>query len=626
MRYRVVVYPPADRGGDDELLAAIAACVGSPLEGGAERLATGFALEVGDLDRETAEQVKAVLDERGVDGDLEPTTLPADRVEFLASEAPKWVRRGLLHRDSLPRIFGNYGLTPPTDAVPPPAPVASAVSPRPHRAVRTGVLLRVVLILGAVLVGLGLILFIAANWRRIPAPVKIGGALALTLVALHAGHHLRYVRRTHARLGAALLLISVFGIGGVVLLIGQTYHVQADSYTLPLLWGALLVPLGVVVPFSPALYITSGLWLWSQWLYQASHRESPWFYAVLLLGVLLPYGLVRGSRLFYRVQLGVLLTVLLSTVVTQSFWQASVYVAALILLRLKFREPLYDWLLLLGFFFWHLDFLVRFDDLPDLFLLLPLAYFVWRARERKANWMMLATVASAEFWLVSSLMQATERFDLGNVSETDFFLWLLGTGLLWVGLGGGLLRADDWRMLARVLAIAGTLLAGAVVYGMSFRFYEDQEVFFESRLFLGAALLSGLAGAVLGLPALATATAGEEPRRGPAILFATMALASLTLSALLPPSSPVHVVLFNLTLFVAAFAMLLRGHREVSLLWFNGGVALFVVWIVSRYFDTFVELLPRSVFFVLGGVFLIVWAVLADRQRRRRLPAGGNPV
>ncbi len=78
------------------------------------------------------------------------------------------------------------------------------------------------------------------------------------------------------------------------------------------------------------------------------------------------------------------------------------------------------------------------------------------------------------------------------------------------------------------------------------------------------------------------------------------------------------MVLFNLILFACALLLMLEGHRGQSLLWYNLGIGLFVVLITSRYFDTFVELLPRSVFFLLGGIFLIVWAVLVDRQRRRR--------
>ena len=93
-----------------------------------------------------------------------------------------------------------------------------------------------------------------------------------------------------------------------------------------------------------------------------------------------------------------------------------------------------------------------------------------------------------------------------------------------------------------------------------------------------------------------------------------------------PPSLGLHPVLFNLVLFALAFLLMLRGHRSGQLLFFNGGIALFVLLIVTRYFDTFFDLFPRSVFFLLGGVFLIVWAIVFDRQRRKRsaLEEDGN--
>ena len=113
--------------------------------------------------------------------------------------------------------------------------------------------------------------------------------------------------------------------------------------------------------------------------------------------------------------------------------------------------------------------------------------------------------------------------------------------------------------------------------------------------------------------------AGAPDERGfwPLLLGAL----ALGLALALSPSLGIHVVLFNLILFACALLLMLEGHRGQSLLWYNLGIGLFVVLIATRYFDTFVDLLPRSVFFLLGGVFLIVWAVLVDRQRRRRLAA-----
>jgi uncharacterized membrane protein len=44
---------------------------------------------------------------------------------------------------------------------------------------------------------------------------------------------------------------------------------------------------------------------------------------------------------------------------------------------------------------------------------------------------------------------------------------------------------------------------------------------------------------------------------------------------------------------------------------------LFVVALISRYFDTFWTLFDRSLFFMAGGVVLLVGGYFLERQRRR---------
>jgi uncharacterized membrane protein len=619
MSFRIVVYPPSDRAGEAEVGAAIETAVGTSKHAVAELLAGGRHFALNDLDAAVGDELGSRLEGLGWACDVEPMELAEDRVAFLEHEMPKWVRRGLVHRDSVPRIFANYGLEAPSGVVAPAAPRRPPAAP--SMAFGTGMLLRGVLALGAVLVGLGLILFIAANWQRIPSAIKIGGSLLLTLVALHIGTRLR--AGAHQKVGSMFLLLSVFGIGGVVILIGQIYHLQSDSYTLPLIWGGLVVPLALLLRFSPALYVASGLWLWSYWLYQASHGELPWFYPALLLGFLMPYSLVVENRRLYGTHLWVLMVALISTVLTESFWHCSIFVAALVVLRVRFRRPLYDWMLVAGFLFWHLAFVARWEDFPNVLYALPLAYFFYRASSEKSDLLMIATILNVEVWLITTTLQATERFDLEEPSGLGFSMSLLASGLLWFGIGRRLLGSRDWSVLRAFLLWGGALVCGAVVYAFSFRFYEDESSFYDSPLVLGVALAAGLVGVLLAAQSL-LGSSEERARLSAMALVLAMVAVSFGLSFVASPSLAVHVVLFNLTLFVAAFAMLLEGNRSSSLLWYNAGIALFVLLIVSRYFDTFVDFLPRSVFFVLGGLFLIVWAVLVDRQRKRRLALGGD--
>ena len=70
---------------------------------------------------------------------------------------------------------------------------------------------------------------------------------------------------------------------------------------------------------------------------------------------------------------------------------------------------------------------------------------------------------------------------------------------------------------------------------------------------------------------------------------------------------------------------MVKGYREQRVNFYNAGIGLFVVLIVFRYFDTFWYLMPRSVFFMLGGLFLIGWALFIDRQKKQLERAADQP-
>ncbi len=606
---RIVIYSSASWQADDRVVAAIERVAG---EGSAGRLAEpGPYVALEDLEEAGARELFDLLLGSGADVEIEPMRLDEGQERFLAAELPKWVRRGLLHAASVPLIQKNYGIEPLPEAATPV--VASSAASRPS--VGSGTLLRAILALGATLVGLGLILFIAANWQRISPPVRIAGTLGITLALLHAGYRFWCVKREKKALGATLLLIALFGIGGVVILIGQTYHVEAESYSLPLIWGALAVPVALLLRFPLALWLSAGLWFWANGLFVVARDEASWFYPAILLGFLVPYALATGAKRLHVVNLAGLMGALAMGVWSQSFWQASLVVAGLCVLRWRLRHSVYDWLLMAGFALWNLQFVEAFEAIPNLIYLLPLGYFAYRSISSRSNALMAATVVNASIWLPAQLAQLAEILDLASASLAEGVLWCVALGVLWFGLGVRLRDAANWGGLSKFLRLAGGVVGGVAAYSLSFDWYAESEPFFDSGLFRGATALCWLAGAYLATPGVNRELRGR--RWGLPLILALVSI-ELILALLTARDLSIHVVLFNVILFAAALEMMLRGHRSQSLLWFNGGIALFVGLIVTRYLDSFAEYLPRSVFFVLGGLFLIAWAVVADRQRRLR--------
>ncbi|MEM8786213.1 MAG: DUF2157 domain-containing protein, partial [Pseudomonadota bacterium] len=115
--------------------------------------------------------------------------------------------------------------------------------------------------LGALLVALGALAFVAANWPHLPASPK----LALLAAALWGGLAFAYgagQRDRPAAADAALTAVSLF-FGAAIMLVGQMFQMPADRSGLLLVWslGALLV--AVVGPSRGAMavgFVMAALW------------------------------------------------------------------------------------------------------------------------------------------------------------------------------------------------------------------------------------------------------------------------------------------------------------------------------------------------------------------------------
>ncbi|WP_303968783.1 DUF2157 domain-containing protein [Sporosarcina ureae] len=99
---------------------------------------------------------------------------------------------------------------------------------------------RILLAFGAILVGIGILSFIAGNWAGLTPFFKFGLIVVGMILAYFAGYKLEidYERTSRSMyyIGAA-----IFGAG--IFLIGQSFHLQHTVYTDFLLWGVGILPL-----------------------------------------------------------------------------------------------------------------------------------------------------------------------------------------------------------------------------------------------------------------------------------------------------------------------------------------------------------------------------------------------
>ncbi|MEB3356227.1 MAG: DUF2157 domain-containing protein [Synechococcales bacterium] len=146
----------------------------------------------------------------------------------LRQEAARWQQDGLISPEQYQQLANRYRLD------------------RLDTAARDR-FIAILLALGGVLLGIGVITFVAANWQSIPRGVKVILLLALFFGINWAGFSLwRSGQGTDGgdwrqRLGHGLLILGALTLGATLALFGQLFHQSGSAAGLCIIWG-----LGVV--------------------------------------------------------------------------------------------------------------------------------------------------------------------------------------------------------------------------------------------------------------------------------------------------------------------------------------------------------------------------------------------
>ena len=174
------------------------------------------------------------------------TPNPSDDPRFLAQlrqETKAWERDGTITTEQAEAILSRY----PDDS--------SLGAVRRRNSLVVGVS-----VLGAVLVGLGIITFFAANWDDISRSVRLGMLVAGVIISYGAGF-LLWQRLGYTAVGLALVLLGCIIFGAGVHLIGQIYNVPVDHPNLTAFWFLGVAPLAYVARSRPITALALVLFL-----------------------------------------------------------------------------------------------------------------------------------------------------------------------------------------------------------------------------------------------------------------------------------------------------------------------------------------------------------------------------
>ncbi len=194
----------------------------------------------------------------------------------LRQEVEAWLRDGTITAEQGQTILARY-----------PADSPDSATARNRQALVVGLS-----ILGAALVGIGIITFFAANWDDLSRGVKLGALVAGVALAYGAGYFL-WQRAGYSGVGVALVLLGCIIFGTGVHLIGQVYNISVDHPNLTAFWFLGVLPLAYATRSRPVTFLAIVLFLvaagfrLAHWLGQTSAEEE-----ILLATTYLPLGLL----------------------------------------------------------------------------------------------------------------------------------------------------------------------------------------------------------------------------------------------------------------------------------------------------------------------------------------------
>lgn len=207
---------------------------------------------------------------------------------WLANELAQWTKDGIITDDQQQRILDKYGRHGAT----------SADSTYQTDARQTSIVARIVAPLGALMIGAGVIMLLAHNWKSMAVWLKLALAGSAMVAAYGVGYWLAFERRTHAAVGRALILLGILLFGANIWLAAQVFNISADSSGGVLLWaiGALLV--AHVLQDRPVAYLSMALLtLWT--VLDHAQRVDPrsYLFPMIMAGAGLPLVLSLKSRI-----------------------------------------------------------------------------------------------------------------------------------------------------------------------------------------------------------------------------------------------------------------------------------------------------------------------------------------
>jgi uncharacterized membrane protein len=197
----------------------------------------------------------------------------------LRNELAIWIQKGIVTQETAKQLSSAYEL-------------------ENLRHESTRLLSAVIFTIGGLLLGGGLISFVAANWEVIPTAIKLALLFSALLVLHTVGFWLWHLKNWR-RLGHALIFCGCLVFGANIGLVAQIFHISSDWYGGFGAWalGSLVMAWAIRSWIIGVLALgTSFIWFLG---FQSDHEQAALAYPLIVALALLPLAWIIRSRVLY---------------------------------------------------------------------------------------------------------------------------------------------------------------------------------------------------------------------------------------------------------------------------------------------------------------------------------------
>ena len=240
------------------------------------------------------------------------------------------------------------------------------------------------------------------------------------------------------------------------------------------------------------------------------------------------------------------------------------------------------------------------------------------------NSLPIAGLCSLLFYLwIGLFVFKGNRF--GDIEEDLIFLPVLYlvSGVLLYGIGSLHYLSDKLKRVARIYRLGGLKVVMFSLFLLTFRLFSGHYGHLRLRdevVVSGQFTILFVFFAILAMILAATSLFFNPTKAKTSNLENGIGIGIVAIALIfyfLPVTTNLYVVLFNVILVAIVFVLLFIGTHREDMKIVNTGMFWLSALVIVRYFDCFWDLLPRSLFFMAGGIVLLLGGIVLEKKRKQ---------